>query len=233
MARILRVFGLTLGVVLALCAVFALSAGAAEWTSFNTNTEQHESVNFKGEDKEAATFAATATSTKVTCDTGTYSGSSATGTEATPTIKPSWASCHTVVLGATINAEVATNNCDLTLHVDNKVNEDEYTGHASIMCEVGAAIEVKVPSTGCVDRIPGGKFNQNLNNVTYTNNTGEKPTDVVVHIGSTNVYNEINNSLACGGIAAGVHETGTIALTSTAKAFNTKGEQIDLTVMGA
>ena len=138
-----------------------------------------------------------------------------------------------VILGVTYKTHVSMNGCDYRFHLNGGA-ADKYTGTADVKCEAGKSIDVKITKSGseetkCTITIGA---QTGLNNVTYENNTAQKPTDLKVTTNTNNVTDTTSGgSLGCG-IADGVHTNGTYTGTTTLKAFNTSGTtQIDLTMM--
>lgn len=232
MTRILKTFGLALVAMTALSAVMAAGASAQAGTgltTFNTTTKTHETANLNISRIVPSVFRVTAGSSELTCESETFSGTTS-GTEETPKAKPTYGSCHAIIGGSKIAAEISTNGCEYQFHVDSG-GPDTYAGHASIKGCTNAdkSITITLPATGCVIHVPEAK-NQNINGITYHNNTAASPTDVEITVESTNLNSTATSGLLSCGVAAGEHTTGTFTGKYTVKATNTVGTPIDVTV---
>ncbi len=233
MKRVFKAFGLTLVAVCALGAVMASGASAAEFTAFNTTTNLHEGGTAKGTDLSEPAFTVNSEALQVKCATNTYEGKSATGTEPTPKVKPTYTACNAFLFGGKVgSATVNTTGCEYEFHIAAGGGPDVYTGTTSIVCPAGVTGIDITTSNGCEFVVPAAK-NTAVNGNTYRNTTETKPTEVDVETSATNVHTTVvkGGALNCG-IATGATATaGTMKSNVKTKAFNSKGEQIDLTVM--
>jgi hypothetical protein len=232
MTRIHKALGLTLAVVCALGAVMAAGASAAELTGFNTTTGLHEGGTVKGTDLEEPVFTVSSQALQVRCSENTYTGSSTTGTEPEMQIKPSYNKCNAFLFGGKVgSAEVKMTGCEYRMKIAGG-GPDTWTGTTTLVCPAGVSGWDIQTSTGCDFLVPAAK-NSAVNGHTYTNNTATKPTDVVFDVNATNVHITVvkGKVFECG-VSTGDTLTGaTEKASETWKAFNSKGEQIDLTVM--
>ena len=231
MIRIFKALGLTFVAVCALGAVMASGASAAEFTAFNTTTAQHEGGTSTGTDLSTPVFTVTGNALQVRCSKNSYTGSSATGTEPTPKVKPVYEECGAFLFGFKVGgATVNPNGCEYQFHITAEKAADEWTGTSSIVCS-GTATGFSITTTnGCTIEVPAEK-NQAVNGNTYKNTTEKSPTDVDVVVNATNVHSITSGGESACGTANGEHATGTMVSNVTTKAFNNEGKQIDLTVM--
>jgi hypothetical protein len=229
MIRIVKALGLTLVAVYALGAVMASGATAAEFTSFNTNTLLHEGGTVVGTDLEEMVVTVAGEAIQVKCSTNTYTGSSLTGTEPTPLVKPSYSGCNAFLFGGKVgSAEVKTTGCEVQFHVTGG-SGDTWTGTMSIVCPAGVAGIDITTSGGCSIVLPAEK-NTAVNGMTYTDVTVAAPTDVVVDVNATNLHSTTAGGPIPCGTSNGTHTAGTLKGKVTLRSFNSKTEQIDYTV---
>jgi hypothetical protein len=246
MSRTLKFLGPVLIAALVLGAVAAAGAGAAEFTSFNTNLNQHEGGTFSGGQTTTHKFTAGAGVGAVTCVTAGFSGTTATGQEGQPTVTPEYKNCHVELLGVTYNTLVKLNGCDYRFHISSG-SADDWEGTADIQCAAGKEIDIRVTKSGSEEE--GGETEEEaiaktkctikisaqsgLNKIKYHNQTGAAPTDIEVTTETNNLKNTTEGfptGLGGCGIVNGAHNNGTYTGTTTMKAFGA-GTQIDLTVM--
>ena len=124
----------------------------------------------------------------VTCAKAHFEGSSANGTETTPTVKAKYEDCHVVILGVTYKTHVSMNECDYRFHIASG-SADNYAGTADVECPAGKSIDVKITKSGseetkCTITIGA---QTGLNNVSYENITGASPTHLTVTTNTNNV----------------------------------------------
>jgi hypothetical protein len=146
MTRNLKVMGLAVVAALALTAVVASAASAAEFHSSTTNTKitgaqttTHQFVTDPG---------------TVTCKKATFSGEQAAKTAASITITPSYTECTLATIFGNIAVTVNFNGCDYTF---------DATGLVHIECPAGKNVVVSGP--GCTVTVPA----QTVNKVSYSN----------------------------------------------------------------
>lgn len=219
---------------LAIAALAAPGAGAAELTAFNTTTGQHESGTFSGDQTTTHLITAGEGVGSVTCAKAHFAGSSTTGTEPTPIVTPTYSDCHSVVLGTTYKLHITMNGCKYQFHITGG-SADKWTGTWDIVgCNAGQKIDFKLTKSGSEETKCTTKYGEQtgLNNVTFENATTKSPTHLIMKFQTSNITSETEGGLLGCGIANGVHEkVGTYTGSTTIKALNTAGTPIDLTVM--
>jgi hypothetical protein len=231
MTYIHKTLGLAVLAVCALGAVLASGASAAEFTAFNTNGGLHEGGTSTGTDLAEPAFSPEGGALQVKCPIGgnKYEGLSATGTEPTPLVEPTYTGCSAYFGGGTVGpATVKTNGCQYQFHITGGA-ADQYTGTTSIVCPAGVT-GITIIANGCTIVVSGSK-NTAVNGNTYTNDTKASPTDVVVDVNATNVNSTTSGGFFACGVSNGEHAAGTMESKVTTKAFNSSKQQIDLTVM--
>jgi hypothetical protein len=230
MIRNLKALGLALVAVFAMSVVVASAASASEFTGLN-GKGAHEGGTFSGTQTATHLFNATGSSEfgQVTCETATFAGTSANGTDTNPTVTPTYEKCH-VVLGSTkFPVDVRTNGCTYKFSITGG-SEDKFTGTAAVECPTASPIEVEVTTAGggtkkCLDTIGP---QSGLNNVTYENNTAAG--DLVVKTETNNVVNTTSGGLLNCGVSNGEHKTGSYQGSTTVSATGGEGA-LKLTVM--
>jgi hypothetical protein len=213
MTRKLKALGLTFVAALALTALAAASAQAAEFHS----TVAHTSLHGEQEEGHAYVFAAGSGFGSIECTSVTFVGTTTATTQTSQTIEPTYGNCHDS-FGRTVHVD--TNGCDYTFTLTTATE-----GTAHLLCPTGQSITLTITSgtsTVCTVHIPP----QTAGGITY-HNVGQHIT-VTVH--STGI-----TSLTTGGFfncgVSGEHQTeGTLEGATTLIGKNTTAEEVTISV---
>ncbi len=150
MTRSLKILGLALVALLAMGAVMASAAFAAEQPRL---TVESYPAALSGEQTAGATNElALEGGRTVKCETvkytGTYTEAEAKGEPWSGTVKPEYINCTATILGNPTVATVTVNECTLTFTASTYVSETEATGkEVHVLCPAGKVIEVHVWQT--------------------------------------------------------------------------------------
>lgn len=179
MARNLKVLGLAIAAVMAMGALSASAASAANFTA----AEYPVTIHAEGGGSE--TFHTLAGD--VVCNTSTFSGS-ATGASETLTVHPEYSDCK--VFGI-LNSTVDTTGCNYIFHTGSG-SGDNWTATVSVSCGSGSSI--KVTAATCAAEI---KSTGQLSSVDLINNTGAGDVEVNPTVGGI-PYTVTKDGLGCG-----------------------------------
>jgi hypothetical protein len=206
MIRNAKILGLAIVAALALTAVMASAASAANFTAASYP------VKISGTQSESHKF--TVGGGTVTCTTATFAGE-ATAASATQTIVPSYSNCTAFgFVGATVTGFSST-GCDYTFYAGGNVDLD---------CASG---DVQIDAGTCTVTLQAAN-NQNLSKNTYTN---DKPTagKVTVDTAVGGIHANVTSGFGCP-VAGGTYSNGTYTGTTVMEGKNSKGVAVAIDV---
>ena len=206
---------------LALVAVFALSAMSAATASAELfHAGAHGTVIGQNVGEEEFTTAAGT----VKCKSATYTGTSATSTPGSQIVTPAYKECTAFGF---VNTTIDVGTCQY------RFNTPVGTTSTIDIINCGAN-GVVVTAFNCEVTVP----NQNgLSHVTWENVGGSSPHHIRANVtisGITYIQHSKSfpgcSTAGTNGVATSLYHNGTVHGTATAKAFNTSGIQVSLTV---
>ena len=212
-----KAMGFALAVTLAVAALVAPGASAAELHS----TEAHTIIS--GGQTTTHSFTAGSGFGAITCNSVNYEGTTTATTQTTWTILPSTSGCKDTFART---VDVIINGCDYEFHATSG-GPPNWTGHYYLKCPLGKKVEYRVTSGGTT-----------VCTITFGEQSGVGPIDFAnVANGDIEVKFTVNNlknttsggSLNCG-IANGEHTSGTYSGTTIFAGINTAGAGVNLTI---
>jgi hypothetical protein len=207
MIRNAKILGLAVVAVLAMTAVMASTAGAAQFTASSYP------VTLKGSQTESHKFSVGGGT--VTCTEATFTG---TGTAAsnTQTVNATYHNCTAFgFINSTVTGFAPTGGCDYLFYAG---------GTTDLDCTSG---DVKIDASLCSVTLESGK-NQNLGSNTYTNDTPIVG-DVTVDSNVTGIHAVVTSSFGCP-IAGGTYTTASYTGKTRMEGTNSKGENVNIDV---
>ena len=206
---------------LALVAVFALSAMSAATASAELfHAGAHGTV--VGTNVGEEVFTTTAGTVK--CKSATYTGTSATNTPGSQTVKPVYKECTAFGF---VNTVIDPGTCEY------RFNTPVNTTSTVDIINCGAN-GVVVTAFNCEVTIPN---QTGLSHVVFSNVAGSSPEHIQANVtisGITYIQHSKSfpgcNEAGTNGVKTSLHHEGTYHGTNTIKAFNTAGTQVNLTV---
>jgi hypothetical protein len=151
MLRNLKTLGLALVAVLAMSAVVASAASAANFTAASYP------VTYSGSQAATEPHVFIADGYETTCKNAEFSGS-ASAASSTATLTPTYSECTAFGLSATVDM----NGCSYTFHLASTSKAD-----ADLNCPAGAEVEIVAGGGSCVAHIP--PFAKPLGSVAISN----------------------------------------------------------------
>lgn len=184
MLRNLKVLGLAIVAVLAMSAVVAQAASAAEFTAENYT------ASLSGEQVGEHVF--TVEGNTVKCPTAVFSGSLAAASSEVTNVSAKYGNeeAKCTAFGF-LSATVKMNGCTYNFKV-NSGSEDNFTGTAALKCPTGAKVTIVAGTCEATvgEKTTGGAtVNQEVGPINYVNmtNTPTSKNDVTVNPAATNV----------------------------------------------
>jgi hypothetical protein len=232
MIRNLKTLALALGVVFALTAIAASSAGAVEFTIAQGGTHVSGAFHAEQVPGNQHKFTAGAAGT-TTCDKITIRGTSVFGTVTEPEVTPSYEKCNTYYGhpgGIAFKTEVHHNECKYRFHITG--GSGPYTGTWDLVCpdERGMTVTIYKADESAVKCTIHIEPKNGLNNVTYTNNTGP-PEDITLKFNTNNISVVATGGLLNCGTSSETMSDASYVAETTIRVFNIDGKQIDFTIM--